>query len=85
MKPLVDSMSDICSVLSCVKGEERIVGIYLEPIILRMETIAHVKFIGQNITRSGIQPVDTTPEVITPKKPPQTPSQNNPTTPTSDP
>ena len=34
-----------------------------------METIASVKFIGQNITRSGLQSVETKPEVPKPSKP----------------
>ena len=32
--------------LNMKTGEERTVGIYLEPIVLRMDTIATAKFIG---------------------------------------
>ena len=44
-------------------GAERTVGIYVESIVLRMETIASVKFVGKNITRSGVVTVATTEDV----------------------
>ena len=53
--------------LNMKTGEERTVGIYLEPIVLRMDTIATAKFIGQNITRSGLVPVESKPDVPKPK------------------
>ena len=58
--------------LNMKTGEEVTVGIYLEPIVLRMETIGAVKFIGQNITRSGLVSVETKPEVAKPMKPVET-------------
>ena len=33
-------------------------GIHLDPVILRMETIASVKFVGKNITRNGVVAVE---------------------------
>ena len=33
-------------------------GIYLDPIVLRMDTVAKVKFVGKNITRNGLVNVD---------------------------
>ena len=44
-------------------GEERTVGIYTDPIVLRMDTVAHVKFIGKNITRNGLVTVETKEDV----------------------
>ena len=44
-------------------GEERTVGIYTDPIVLRMDTVAHVKFIGKNITRNGLVAVETKEDV----------------------
>ena len=46
-----------------IQGAERTVGIYMESIVLRMDTIASVKFVGKNITRSGVVPVATKQDV----------------------
>ena len=40
------------------------VGIHIDPIVLRMETVASVKFVGKNITRSGVVSVETKPDFI---------------------
>ena len=46
------------------QGEERTVDIHTEPIILRMKTVALVKFVGKNITRSGVVAVETKKDVV---------------------
>ena len=46
-----------------VQGEERTVDIYLDPIVLRMETVASVKFVGKNITRNGVVSVESQVDV----------------------
>ena len=35
----------------------------MHSIVLRMETVAHIKFIGKNITRSGNRVVESLPDV----------------------
>ena len=57
-------------------GEERTVDIYLDPIVLRMETIASVKFVGKNITRNGVVAVESLPDVTNPA-PHRTVTQKN--------